>query len=321
MTNVATELRRAKKIDDANVLYQEAVVAAIQPESIAGAMALAAERGDVDGCLALFDKFERLQAGKPFNPSASNNPIASPPDSLGKLMSVRAKDKAWADIMKILDHYLDQARKRPTTAGKSKVSKMYTSIYGGNSYQVWVGTSQNYTQIDYPLPNEYADYGAILLLRSAFEHFKRADLLSDLTGHFQAAAAKAPANEKIYSQLPAAYLSYWNDDRDEALASLSKAVEMVPNDTDLKLDLATLRTRREASATKALALADSIEPLDNATMQKKETLALRLAVQNGDVDRARKAAERLFNLGWIPRPRSSLPVRCIPWPCTRWPRP
>ncbi len=96
------------------------------------ALALAADRGDVDGCLSLFDKFERLQAGKPFNATYSNNMIANPPDSLSLLMNARAREKAWADVIKILDHYLEVERKRPTSAtGKSKASKMYTGINGG----------------------------------------------------------------------------------------------------------------------------------------------------------------------------------------------
>ncbi len=164
-----------------------------------------------------------------------------------------------------------------------------------NNYQIWSGASQNYTQIEYPQPNEYYDYGAILLLRSAFEHFKKADLLSDLTNHFKAMDARLPANEKIYPELAVGYLSYWNEDKDEALAALTKAAELVPSDTDMKLDLAMLREKR-GERDEALALADAIDPLDNATMQKRETMALRLSVQNGDVERARKAAERLFNL-------------------------
>ena len=43
-------------------------------------------------------------------------------------------------------------------------------------------------------------------------------------------------------------------------------------------------------------MADSVEPLDQKTMQRRELLALRLAVLTGNVDRARQAAERLFGL-------------------------
>ena len=105
------------------------------------------------------------------------------------------------------------------------------------------------------------------------------------------------------------------------MTALVKASEMVPTDTEMKLDLAAMRERR-GEKDEALTLADSIDPLDNATMQKRETLALRLSVQTGDVDRARQAAERLFNLRLdTDMTASSLPRRCISLPCTRWPKP
>ena len=56
--------------------------------------------------------------------------------------------------------------------------------------------------IAYPQDNEYLDSGVILMLRTAFEVFKRDDLLSDLVNHFrrQAAAAPTPA-EANYPRL------------------------------------------------------------------------------------------------------------------------
>src|SRR5262249_5383111 len=66
-------------------------------------------------------------------------------------------------------------------------------------------------------------------------------------------------------------------------------------DPELRLSLADLRAK-QGEPDEALALVDSVEPLDQKTMQRREILALRLAVLTGDVDRARKAAERLFNL-------------------------
>ena len=46
----------------------------------------------------------------------------------------------------------------------------------------------------------------------------------------------------------------------------------------------------------AMTLLDSFTPLDMQTMQQREETALRLAERTGDVDRARKAADRLFGL-------------------------
>ena len=61
------------------------------------------------------------------------------------------------------------------------------------------------------------------------------------------------------------------------------------------LALAELRAQRNEPE-EALKIADSFEPLDQKAMQRREVLAIRLAVVTGDVARARKAAERLFGL-------------------------
>ena len=43
-------------------------------------------------------------------------------------------------------------------------------------------------------------------------------------------------------------------------------------------------------------MTESVQPLDNTRMKRREELALRLSVANGDLERARQAAERLFGL-------------------------
>ena len=62
--SVAVELKRAKRADDADALYREAVDGARQVDEVASVFGLAGERGDVDGLIALLDKYERLQAGR-----------------------------------------------------------------------------------------------------------------------------------------------------------------------------------------------------------------------------------------------------------------
>ena len=48
-------------------------------------------------------------------------------------------------------------------------------------------------QIAFPLPNEYMDENIISLLRTAYELYKTADLLSDLTAHFRRCAGRCHA--------------------------------------------------------------------------------------------------------------------------------
>ena len=61
------------------------------------------------------------------------------------------------------------------------------------------------------------------------------------------------------------------------------------------LELAGLREKNNEHH-EALALLDTIVPLDQTIMQRREEAALRLAERTGNVARAREAAERLFGL-------------------------
>ena len=130
---------------------------------------------------------------------------------------------------------------------------------------------------------------------NAYELYKRDDLASDLVAHLKAEAARLPASDRVYAVLASAYVAWWDDAKDDALRGLAAAVELVPGDVDLRLGLAEIRAKRGEPA-EALELVDGFEPPDQKGMQRRELLALRLAVLAGDVERARKAAERLFGL-------------------------
>ena len=133
-------------------------------------------------------------------------------------------------------------------------------------------------------------------MRTAFELYKRDDLLSDLVSHFrrQVDAAPTPA-DAVYPRLALSAIHWWNDEKDEAIAEFAKVAELSKSESELRLDLAEL-LEQQGERADALALADAVQPLDNSTMKRREELALRLAVLTGDLERARQAAERLFGL-------------------------
>ena len=168
--------------------------------------------------------------------------------------------------------------------------------YGnGGYYPIWRGSQVRYSRVEYPSPNPYLDSGGIHLLYAAFTIDKSADLVSDLTAHFRDRLARADGEEKVYPLVALSALHYWNDEKDEAIDYLTQAADLTANDAELKLNLADLY-ERSAQADEALAVLDKIEPLDAAIVRRKELAALRISVSIGSVDRARKAAERLFGL-------------------------
>ena len=144
LANVSTELKRAKKPEQNDALYEESVAVANQPDSVANVLALAAERGNVDACVALFDKFERLQGGKPYiSVYSASGTTANPPESLARLIGVRAKEKAWADVLKIVGLL---HRFKPETARRFPARRRRNFIAictGGNYYQLGSGNNQN----------------------------------------------------------------------------------------------------------------------------------------------------------------------------------
>ena len=76
---------------------------------------------------------------------------------------------------------------------------------------------------------------------------------------------------------------------------MTLATQQVPDDANLVLDIAELREKNNEFDA-ALALLDSVSPLDVSIMQRREVAAMRLAERTGNVARARAAAERLFGL-------------------------
>ncbi len=298
LQNVLKELKRARRADEEERLYRESIDGATQLGQIASAIGLAAEKGDVDGLLSLCDRYERLQGarGQQYY-SAVSFYFQGPALSIGQCMTQRAGRKAHDDILRILDHQLAAVERRQArSSGAPRASQTVARRVGTTYYQNSNGTMVRVVQVAFPTPNEIFDESAIQVLRSAFDIYKRDDLMSDLVSHFrrQEAEAKTPAQAN-YPRLALASILWWNDDKEEAIAEFTKVAEASKPESDLRLDLAEL-LEQQGDRASALAMTDSVQPLDNARMKRREELALKLSVTNGDLDRARQAAERLFGL-------------------------
>ena len=150
--------------------------------------------------------------------------------------------------------------------------------------------------IAFPHVNEFFDGTLIQVLRTAFELYKRDDLLSDLVNHFrrQTSLATSPT-EAIYPRLALCSILWWSDEKDEAVAELTRIVDTARPESDLRFDLAELLVQ-QGSLADALELVDAVQPLDNMSLKRREELALGAAIAAGNVERAQHAAERLFGL-------------------------
>jgi len=92
MQNVQSELKRAKRLDDEEKNYREAVASSGTVQSVQQALTIAGNRGDVANVKALFEKLDKMQ-GPPkgrmtqFSPRNTYAP-------LGQAMAMRAQDKS-----------------------------------------------------------------------------------------------------------------------------------------------------------------------------------------------------------------------------------
>ena len=278
---------------------QEALVDA---DSAASVLRLAAERGDVENVIKLFDRYERL-----VNNKQNANPniyvyyggyytlSSTPADSFCRTMLARADAKAPSDVARLLDHYLVAARRPDRMTRRTRSIASTSAVSRRNQFQVWTGKTAKFTTVSYPNPNPYYDLASIQVLRNAYELYKRDDLVSDLQAHLKKSLEAGTDVDRTYIHLALCYLNWWNEDRDESLRELTEAARASKSDPEILLSLAELRAQRNEPE-EALRVADSFEPLDQKAMQRREVLAIRLAVVTGDVNRARKAAERLFGL-------------------------
>jgi tetratricopeptide (TPR) repeat protein len=293
--NVMTELKRAKRTDEEQTLYKEMVAEAKTVDRVKDALGVAATRNDLEGTLALFAKLDRLQGVPKTAAYIPQLPTRRMFSQLEILMAKRAREKKLGGVLQVLDAGMTSARRQQMAAPRtaSTARRMQTT-----GISLWVynakGGGRNVT-LTYPTANDYYDDQTLSLLYGAYDLFKDADLVSDLTDHLRKATKTASEAEKIYLYLALGYVHWWADDKDEALARLTEAVQAAPADHNLLLEVAAMREQNNEHAA-ALALLDSVTPQDTQMLVRREEAALRLAERTGNVDRARKAADRLFGL-------------------------
>ena len=218
-------------------------------------------------------------------------------------MAKRAKKKAIGDVLGLWDRFLTTAvarydKQKTVPAATKKRNQQQQFQYQQRGYvYVWHGNNQQHVNLDFPTANEIYDQSTIQMLYQAFAIYKDADSSRDLIDHFQKKLSDPNTSEtqKIFWQFGLGYLHWWMDEKDDALAVLASATEALHDDVDMKFELARLYEQR-GEHEQALEIVDSLTATDQQAMQKREITALRMAVNSGNIDRARTAAERLFGL-------------------------
>lgn len=126
------------------------------------------------------------------------------------------------------------------------------------------------------------------LATKAIDRWKNGDLI--LADKPQLAQAERELRDVLV-----AYSNWWTGDVEATYDAVVELSEADPEDNDWWIERARLAAELKMPEASLEAL-DSINPMDQATLQIRELAAMNLASQLGDLDRAKTAAQRLFGM-------------------------
>ena len=141
------------------------------------------------------------------------------------------------------------------------------------------------------------DWNDAQLLTAVSSGYRGAGPTDDLLLVFrrQAEAPDITRAERVLWLFARTHLLWWDNKREAALVVMAEVVELVPERIDLRLNLAQLY-ETIGQPTDALAAVEAIVSDSPDVRYNCEQRALRLALQTNRIDRAKVAAERLFDL-------------------------
>lgn len=289
---VFNELKRAGRIQEAQDFYRTTVTTAQDLDDLVQAIAFSVASEDVPGTLALYDRWWNLARQDKGKITYIETPYA-----VAQLMGIAGAAKKDSECLKLLDYYLEH-HEALANKNRSRISTGRGPALPGVTYETvyyYYGRQEFAQSGGYPASSVYFDSFAISTLRTAYEIFRRNDVVTDLQQHLARRLDKAADGNKIFGRLALAYISGWNDDKETALKEMVAASALAPQDWRLKLDVARLHIDVQ-NFDEALDLIETVAAVDQDSMRERESMALALAVRLGLHDRAQQAAERLFGL-------------------------
>ncbi len=306
---VSDELIRLGRKEEADALRQATIQNAKTQLEIASLIPGAVERNDFELSLTLLNRLNDLKTDPTSNPTTlargnfnyAQNQLM--PDAMAQsicsLMDKRVQSEQLKDVLTLWDWYV------PTAVARNQASKATVNKRNASSNQslprgyvfIWRNNSNQYESVDFPAPNEVFDQASIQVLRQAYSLYNDAEKAKELTEHFQQklADANTPKEQKNFLKFGLGYLHWWLAEKDDALTVLTDATGELQDSDEMRFELARVHEKR-GEHDLALQIVDSLPVSDQRAMQRREITALRMAVNSGNIDRARTAAERLFGL-------------------------
>ena len=288
---VAKELKRARGQDEAERFSNEAQAVLGHDEAVRVARR-AVERGDVAAFIKGIDEQLKANVGDPLGPGVAGRLF--PHDARND--DGRADKKAHADVLKLLDGFFaaydDPDRTAERRQGLPRGARPAQPVRRADQVREVLPLCPDRLPDSQPRAGHLGPDRAPGGVR-ALQARRRAQ--RSIHARRRHAPQTRSRPRRVERLLALGYLRWWNDEKDEAVRVLTAAAEQAAGDPEPKLELAEIRAKRD-EPDEALALVESVEPADQKTMERRELMALNLAVVTGNSERARKAAERLFNL-------------------------
>ena len=261
-----------------------------QAQQIVSLMDMVGDHGDVDLLLQLF-------AGLDGRIWAVSGPRAYPDYAVSvafmKAIDGRAEAGSFADVARILEAFLDSNRRRKLAARALNGGVTSVPQEPIGSTQFYVGSYKRTLAMDFP-GRAHIDGTTLTVLGDAFMLYEAPRFLATYSLSCMTASTERP-RVIAHEQLILCGLRWWEDDRLESIAELTRAVEASPSDPALRLELARMHEFLQQPK-EAITVIDAMPTPDHAAVQFRESAALRVAVRAGNLERVRLAAERLFPL-------------------------
>ena len=314
LAQVAKELKLAGRSELAEQMINEKIDAAQKPAELVQAMMMMISEkklGRIDDFLtkwksAALEEIELAPIKVSRRSKSSNkhsaNQAAGMVGVVRKLTGPLAAEEENAKVLAVINDVLDvEIKERLKRRQQAKASRRKSSSrrqYYDRRITYQYGDEESTTSVDYPQSGDYLSSTGIHLLRQGFEVMKKNEVEEDLVTLIRERVNKAQsesAETLLYEQMLLATLQYWQDEKDDAVATFRTVAQQVKDDPQFQFDIASLYEKL-GDHDEALNIIEAIEPRKQKLVQQKETKVLALAERLGDHDRARAAAERLFGL-------------------------
>ena len=294
LSSVLIELQRADRTDQESELYVDAINRIKDAQTALMLLNVTARRGDYDKTIELMDVVERLSSANPQNLRYATSQISR---SLMYLTWKLKENDEQQKTFDLLERYWQLAKtirdRLPTYLSRQRRPNRGRVNFG---VQIYKPNNTNYVQLNFPVPSRQFDEGDIGLLRNVYAVFLEDEDTETLLAALQQRLDNAPDDssfESLHKSIAAVH--WWNEGRDGAVESLEALARQYPGRMDLKFSLVNVYGQT-GDLEQALETLESIEAFDQASVMQRENMTLNLAVQLGDIDRARQAAEYLFGV-------------------------